>query len=126
MNKSVQVCNEDDGGSAILGRPKSSSNIVTGSILGEISVELIKSEDRTRSAPQISALMERTDRSLAGSEGNVLRRCGCRRKQTAIDIEIAGHDLDNMSEAADKLKNKLATYEGCLTFRILTPEVNEK
>ena len=32
--------------------------------------------------------------------------------ETAIDIEIAGHDLEKMSEAADKLKNKLATYKG--------------
>ena len=38
------------------GGPKSSSNIVSGANMGEISVELIKSEKRTRSAPQISAL----------------------------------------------------------------------
>ena len=32
--------------------------------------------------------------------------------RTAIDIEIAGHDLQNMSLAAEKLKNKLNTYQG--------------
>ena len=32
--------------------------------------------------------------------------------RTAIDIEIAGHNLEKMSLAADKLKSKLGTYEG--------------
>ncbi|MEC8655467.1 MAG: efflux RND transporter permease subunit [Verrucomicrobiota bacterium] len=94
------------------GGPKSSSNIVTGSNLGEISVELIKSEDRTRSAPQISALWRDRIGPLPGVKGMYFGDVAAGGSRTAIDIEIAGHDLDNMSEAADKLKNKLATYEG--------------
>ena len=94
------------------GGPKSSSNIVTGSNLGEISVELIKSEDRTRSAPQISALLERTNRSLPGVKEMYFGDVAAGGSRTAVDIEIAGHDLEKMSEAADKLKNKFATYEG--------------
>ena len=94
------------------GGPKSSSNIVTGSNLGEISVELIKSEDRTRSAPQISALWRDRIGPLPGVKEMYFGDVAAGGSRTAIDIEIAGHDLDNMSEAADKLKNKLATYEG--------------
>ena len=32
--------------------------------------------------------------------------------RTAIDIEIAGNDLKDMSIAAEKLKSKLLAYEG--------------
>ena len=32
--------------------------------------------------------------------------------RTAVDIEIAGHDLEKMSEAADKLKNKAGYLRG--------------
>ena len=94
------------------GGPKSSSNIVTGSNLGEISVELIKSEDRTRSAPQISALWRERIGPLPGVKEMYFGDVAAGGSRTAIDIEIAGHDLEKMSEAADKLKNKLATYEG--------------
>ena len=94
------------------GGPKSSSNIVTGSNLGEISVELIKSEDRTRSAPQISALWRERIGPLPGVKEMYFGDVAAGGSRTAVDIEIAGHDLEKMSEAADKLKNKLATYEG--------------
>ena len=94
------------------GGPKSSSNIVTGSNLGEISVELIKSEDRTRSAPQISALWRERIGPLPGVKEMYFGDVAAGGSRTAIDIEIAGHDLEKMSVAADKLKNKLATYEG--------------
>ena len=62
------------------GGPKSSSNIVTGSNLGEISVELIKSEDRTRSAPQISALWRERIGPLPGVK-EMYFGDGCRRQQ---------------------------------------------
>ena len=59
------------------GGPKSSSNIVTGSNMGEISVELIKSEERTRTAPQISALW-RENKSTAGLKEMYFGGCCCK------------------------------------------------
>ena len=94
------------------GGPKSSSNIVTGSNMGEISVELIKSEDRTRSAPQISALWRERIGSIPGLKEIYFGDVAAGGSRTAIDIEIAGNDLKDMSIAAEKLKSKLLAYEG--------------
>ena len=94
------------------GGPKSSSNIVTGSNMGEISVELIKSEDRTRSAPQISALWRERIGSIPGLKEMYFGDVAAGGSRTAIDIEIAGNDLKDMSIAAEKLKSKLLAYEG--------------
>ena len=94
------------------GGPKSSSNIVSGSNLGEISVELIKSEDRTRSAPQISALWRERIGPLPGVKELYFGDVAAGGSRTAIDVEIAGFDLNDMSRAAEKLKSKLGTYQG--------------
>ena len=94
------------------GGPKSSSNIVSGSNMGEVSVELIKSEKRTRSAPQISALWRERIGPLPGVKELYFGDVAAGGSRTAIDIEIAGQDLGKMSKAAEKLKAKLETYEG--------------
>ncbi len=94
------------------GGPKSSSNIATGSNLGEISVELIKSEERTRTAPQISALWRERIGPLPGVKEMYFGDVAAGGSRTAIDIEIAGYDLEQMSKAAEKIKTKLGSYEG--------------
>ena len=94
------------------GGPKSSSNIVSGSNMGEVSVELIKSEKRARSAPQISALWRERIGPLPGVKELYFGDVAAGGSRTAIDIEIAGQDLGKMSKAAEKLKAKLETYEG--------------
>ncbi len=94
------------------GGPKSSSNIVTGSNMGEISVELIKSEERTRTAPQISALWRERINPLPGLKEMYFGDVAAGGSRTAIDIEISGNNLDKMSLAAEKLKAKLENYEG--------------
>ena len=92
--------------------PKSSSSIVSGSNLGEISVELIKSEDRTRTAPQISALWRERIGPLPGLKELYFGDVAAGGSRTAIDVEIAGFNLEEMSLAAEKLKTKLGTYQG--------------
>ena len=94
------------------GGPKSSSNIVTGSNMGEISVELIKSEERTRTAPQISALWREKINPLPGLKEMYFGDVAAGGSRTAIDIEISGNNLEKMSLAAEKLKAKLENYEG--------------
>ena len=94
------------------GGPKSSSNIVTGSNMGEISVELIKSEERTRTAPQISALWRERINPLPGLKEMYFGDVAAGGSRTAIDIEISGNNLEKMSLAAEKLKAKLENYEG--------------
>ena len=94
------------------GGPKSSSNIVTGSNMGEVSVELIKSEERTRSAPQISALWRERIGPLPGVKEMYFGDVAAGGSRTAIDVEISGHDLEKMSIAAERLKSKLGTYNG--------------
>ena len=92
--------------------PRSSSNINTGSNRGEVSVELIKSEERTRSAPQISALWRQRIGPLPGVKQLFFGDVAAGGSPTAIDIEIAGQNLEQMKIAAKKLKDKLGTYEG--------------
>lgn len=94
------------------GGPKSSSNIVTGSNMGEISVELIKSEDRTRSAPQISALWRERIGPLPGVKQLYFGDVAAGGSKTALDIEIAGQSLESMTKAAYQLKEQLKKYQG--------------
>jgi multidrug efflux pump subunit AcrB len=94
------------------GGPKGSSNIVTGSNMGEISVELIKSEDRTRSAPQISALWRERIEPLPGVKQLYFGDVAAGGSKTALDIEIAGQDLDAMTQAALQLKQQFKKYQG--------------
>ena len=92
--------------------PRSSSNINTGSNRGEVSVELIKSEERTRSAPQISALWRERIGPLPGVKQLFFGDVAAGGSPTAIDIEVAGQNLEEMKVAAKKLKTKLGSYDG--------------
>ena len=94
------------------GGPRENADIATGSNRGEISVELIKSEDRTRSAPQISALWRERIGPLPGLKQLFFGDVAAGGSKTAIDLEIAGQDLKAMGFAADLVKKKLASYEG--------------
>ena len=94
------------------GGPRENADIATGSNRGEISVELIKSEDRTRSAPQISALWRERIGPLPGLKQLFFGDVAAGGSKTAIDLEIAGQDLKAMGVAADLVKKKLASYEG--------------
>ena len=100
------------GAQPFTGGPKSSSNIVSGSNMGEISVELIKSEDRTRSAPEISALWRERIGPLPGIKQLYFGDVAAGGSRTAIDIEIAGQDFSAMTEASKKIKERLGTYDG--------------
>ncbi|MEK9632435.1 MAG: efflux RND transporter permease subunit, partial [Opitutae bacterium] len=88
------------------------SNIVTGSNMGEISVELIKSEDRNRTAPQISALWRERIGPLPGIKQLYFGDVAAGGSKTAIDVEISGQDLNRMTQAAQAIKERLGTYEG--------------
>lgn len=94
------------------GGPKSSSSVVSGSNMGEISVELIKSEGRNRTAPQISALWRERIGPLPGIKQLYFGDVAAGGSKTAIDIEIAGKDLNRMSLASQALKDRLNTYQG--------------
>lgn len=100
------------GAQPFAGGPKSSSNIVSGSNMGEISVELIKSEDRTRSAPEISALWRERIGPLPGIKQLYFGDVAAGGTRTAIDLEIAGQDFSAMTEAAKEIKERLGTYDG--------------
>ena len=94
------------------GGPKGSTAIVNGSNIGEISVELIKSEDRTRSAPQISALWRERIAPLPGVKQLYFGDVAAGGSKTAIDIEIAGQDLEVMKQSAHLLEEHLKKYQG--------------
>ena len=80
--------------------------------MGEISVELIKSEGRNRTAPQISALWRERIGPLPGIKQLYFGDVAAGGSKTAIDIEIAGKDLNRMSLASQALKDRLNTYRG--------------
>ena len=94
------------------GGPKGSTKIVSGSNMGEVSVELIKSEDRTRSAPQISALWRERIDPLPGVKQIYFGDVAAGGSKTALDIEISGQDLETMKKAAHQLKEHFKKYQG--------------
>lgn len=100
------------GAQPFTGGPKSSSSIVSGSNMGEISVELIKSESRNRTAPQISSLWRERIGPLPGIKQLYFGDVAAGGSKTAIDIEIGGQELKSMTQAAQAIKDQLATYEG--------------
>ncbi len=99
------------------GGPRENANISTGSNRGEISVELIKSEDRTRSAPQISALWRNRIGPLPGIKELYFGDVAAGGSKTAIDVRIAGQNLSEMRQAAHLLKMKFETYEGLFDIK---------
>jgi multidrug efflux pump subunit AcrB len=99
------------------GGPKSSSNIVSGSNMGEVSVELIKSEMRTRTAPQISALWREKIGPVPGLKELYFGDVAAGGSRTALEVEISGDDLEEMSLASRKLVKQLETYEGLFDQR---------
>ncbi|HAW99442.1 MAG TPA: hypothetical protein DCX67_12980 [Opitutae bacterium] len=94
------------------GGPRGSAHIPSGSNMGEVSVELIKSEDRNYTAPQISKMWRDRIGPLPGLKEIRFEDIAAGGEPTAIDIEISGQDFSLMTEAAQVLKGRLRTYEG--------------
>lgn len=94
------------------GGPKGQGAGQQASHLGEISVELVKSEKRSQAAPAISALWRERIRPLPGVKQLLFQDVAAGGDPTAIDLQIAGSDLDRMSAAAQEVKSELANYPG--------------
>jgi len=100
------------GGNPFAGGPRSGGRTPTGANLGEISGELVKSEERSKSAPQISALWRKKLGPLPGVKELNFQDVAAGGSRVAIDMEIAGHDLQQMAEAAGRVQSELREFEG--------------
>ena len=100
------------GGNPFAGGPRSGGKTPTGANLGEISGELAKSEERSKSAPQISALWRKKLGPLPGVKELNFQDVAAGGSRVAIDLEIAGHDLQQMATAAETVKTELREFDG--------------
>ncbi len=94
------------------GGPAGSRAAPEASHFGEISVELVKSEKRSRSAPEISALWRERLGPLPGMKQLRFLDVAAGGRPIAIDLEISGLDIDQMTAAAEEMKAKLRNFSG--------------
>ena len=94
------------------GGPAGSRAAPEASHFGEISVELVKSEKRSRSAPEISAIWRERLGPLPGMKQLRFLDVAAGGRPIAIDLEISGLDIDQMTAAAEEMKEKLGNFSG--------------
>ena len=100
------------GGNPFAGGPRSGGKTPSGGNLGEISGELVKSEERSKSAPQISALWRKELGPMPGVKELNFQDVAAGGSRVAIDLEISGRDLKQMAAAAEEVKEELRGFDG--------------
>ncbi len=96
-----------------LGPPGSSGAGASGGHMGEVTLQLTPSQSRTISTKEVAALWRERSGSIAGAVelkfNSSLFSVG-----NAIDIQLAGNDVDELREVAAGLRAELARYPGVI------------
>ncbi len=96
-----------------LGPPGSSGGGASGGHMGEVTLQLTPSQSRTISTKEVAALWRERSGSIAGAVelkfNSSLFSVG-----NAIDIQLAGNDVDELREVAAGLRAELARYPGVI------------
>ena len=96
-----------------LGPPGSGGGGVSGGHMGEVTLQLTPSQSRTISTKDVAALWRERSGSIAGAVelkfNSSLFSVG-----NAIDIQLAGNDVDELREVAAGLRAELARYPGVI------------
>ena len=75
-------------------------------------LKVVKSEKRSRSAPEISALWRERLGPLPGMKQLRFLDVAAGGQPIAIDLEISGLAIDQMTAAAEEMKEKLRNFSG--------------
>lgn len=95
------------------GGPRSSnSQNSTNESLAEISIELVKSEEREISAPELADFWRNEAGQIPGVKKLLLLSKAAGGQGKPIDIQFASDNLNQMVTATQELKAKLSTYNG--------------
>ena len=96
-----------------LGPPGSGGGSASGGHMGEVTLQLTPSQSRTISTKEVAALWRERSGSIAGAVelkfNSSLFSVG-----NAIDIQLAGNDVDELREVAAGLREELARYPGVI------------
>ena len=96
-----------------LGPPGSGGGGASGGHMGEVTLQLTPSQARTISTKEVAALWRERSGSIAGAVelkfNSSLFSVG-----NAIDIQLAGNDVDELREVAAGLRAELARYPGVI------------
>ena len=96
-----------------LGPPGSGGGSASGGHMGEVTLQLTPSQSRTMSTKEVAALWRERSGSIAGAVelkfNSSLFSVG-----NAIDIQLAGNDVDELREVAAGLREELARYPGVI------------
>ena len=96
-----------------LGPPGSGGGGASGGHMGEVTLQLTPSQSRTISTKEVAALWRERSGSIAGAVelkfNSSLFSVG-----NAIDIQLAGNDVDELREVAAGLRAELARYPGVI------------
>ncbi|MCK5862315.1 MAG: efflux RND transporter permease subunit, partial [Candidatus Hydrogenedentes bacterium] len=82
-----------------------------GSHVGGMRVEIVSAEDRSISSIDLIAAWEKEVGAIPGSTSLAIKGAQMGPPGSAIEIRLRGRSLEKMLEAAEKLKNKLGTYD---------------
>jgi len=101
------------------GGPMGDVGQAKGPHVGEVAVELVKSEDRVAggqdeamSAPNLAELWREKLGPVPGAQEVSFDADAAGGAGAPIDVQLAGRDFQELRSIAEKLKDKLATYEG--------------
>ena len=96
-----------------LGPPGSGGGNASGGHMGEVTLQLTPSQSRTIGTKEVAALWRERSGSIAGAVelkfNSSLFSVG-----NAIDIQLAGNDVDELREVATGLRAELARYPGVI------------
>lgn len=96
-----------------LGPPGTGGGGASGGHMGEVTLQLTPSQSRTISTKEVAALWRERSGSIAGAVelkfNSSLFSVG-----NAIDIQLAGNDVDELREVAAGLRAELARYPGVI------------
>lgn len=107
-----------------MGGPNGSVSGTISPHLGEVGVELFKREDladggdiELLSAPSLAKRWRELTGPIAGVKELIYDANAAGQGGSPIDIQISGRDFEQLSQVAEAIKTKLATYQGLYDIR---------
>lgn len=89
----------------------------TASHIGEIAIELARSEDRKVSAPELAERWREYIGPLAGVEELEFQVDAAGTYGEPIDVQLTGADFEQLEKVAEAIKRRLGSYEGLFDIK---------
>ncbi len=96
--------------------PSGSRDATVASHLAEIVVEMVPSEERSISSPELARIWRESLPPLLNVKHYTMKAYAAGGIGSPIDVEISGDDIERMTIVANLMKDKLKMYNGLIDF----------